>query len=146
MYCAVLCCAVSFLTAPLSGGAVGLRLPWSLAAHRPRQVYSDRPALLYLFCPAVDGLDSKHAHALVHYTYTHIHTHAWCIIMSCRVMSCHETAMAMYTYWDRWSSSDGRRFAETFDEVAPALPEGWDTLKPWSIMLTTVSKELGARS
>lgn len=37
----------------------------------------------------------------------------------------------------RWSSADGRRFAETFDEVAPALPEGWETLKPWSIMLTS---------
>lgn len=37
----------------------------------------------------------------------------------------------------RWSSADGRRFAGTFDEVAPPLPEGWDTLKPWSIMLTS---------
>lgn len=37
----------------------------------------------------------------------------------------------------RWSSADGRRFAETFDAVAPPLPEGWETIKPWSIMLTS---------
>lgn len=37
----------------------------------------------------------------------------------------------------RWSTSDGRRFAETFEQVAPPLIEGWETIKPWSIMLTT---------
>ena len=45
----------------------------------------------------------------------------------------------------RWSTSDGRRFGETFDSVAPALPEGWEVIKPWSIMLTSVRSSFKLR-
>mmetsp|Transcript_5028 Transcript_5028/g.7683 ORF Transcript_5028/g.7683 Transcript_5028/m.7683 type:complete len:292 (+) Transcript_5028:70-945(+) len=37
----------------------------------------------------------------------------------------------------RWSTADGKKFGETFSEVEPPLPAGWEVIAPWATTLTT---------
>ena len=41
----------------------------------------------------------------------------------------------------KWSSTDGKKFGNNFDSVAPELPAYWEVLQPWVTQITRVKDD-----